>query len=200
MNDQVDHHSKPLTATTVAVAWCEAIAKRLNQTYPQAGITFGYIGDCSSRHDDRSWRFFTKIPGVSPDSPNNRSFGSSSTEYLSKLAELAEKILEPELRGWLGLERQVAAQDPLSSAPLKAQAQALYRMSDEVQGRNSEATMKREALNAAAGSIMKVAQQLDKAADEGGFTVLRAQRREALAQGEASNEGQGVQSFPRARA
>lgn len=39
----------------------EELKKELAAKYPEVGLTFGYIGNCGSGYDDRSWYFFTKI-------------------------------------------------------------------------------------------------------------------------------------------
>jgi hypothetical protein len=40
----------------------QEVQNRLAEKYPGVGLTFGYIGNCNDRYDDRLWKFFTKVP------------------------------------------------------------------------------------------------------------------------------------------
>ena len=46
----------------------------LENMFPTAGLTFGYIGNCSpcGTKDDRSWKFFTKLPPVNDGFYSNK--------------------------------------------------------------------------------------------------------------------------------
>lgn len=81
---------------------CSLLAAKMNLIYPEAGVSFGYIGNLSTSYDDRDWRFFTKIQD--PKDPVNRfCFGGGATDELEKLFERANEKLESFLHKALGL-------------------------------------------------------------------------------------------------
>ena len=101
------------TATKSVFDKCEDLVKELNQRYPAAGLSFGYIGNVSHQYDDRSWRFFTKIKPIFDNksqfhqSRNNWSFGSCATGDVPHLYAYAKRLLEAQIRTWLGIDGQI---------------------------------------------------------------------------------------------
>ena len=92
--DQVDPgwRSRPRTASVGNQL--QTFGESLARKYPEAGITFGYIGNVrSSDDDDRSWKFFTRIPKT-PFSHQTMSFGNYSTEDLPEMVVWAKSNLE----------------------------------------------------------------------------------------------------------
>lgn len=74
---------------------CSVLASILDQKYPQANISFGYIGNLYRDLDDRSWQFFTSLqnePGGWGD--NRATFGSHATQNLHDLWLTASEELE----------------------------------------------------------------------------------------------------------
>ena len=70
----------------------EEISKKLAEKYPHMKISFGYIGNCSSRpggYDDRSWRFFYVTGDVRQ--PGTQSFGYYDTAGLPKFLKYMRK-------------------------------------------------------------------------------------------------------------
>lgn len=73
---------------------CTLLSQELNKRYPDAGLSFGYIGNLGPQLDDRSWRFFTKIEVGTGNHRSRVYFGGYGTDDLPKLADRAEKGLE----------------------------------------------------------------------------------------------------------
>lgn len=69
----------------------DALVLRLNAKYPEAMLSFGYIGNLSAQHDDRGWFFFTKL--ATPDRSNYR-YALGSTAVLESTVAKAESNLE----------------------------------------------------------------------------------------------------------
>ena len=73
----------------------EKLVRELATKYPNAGLSFGYIGNCSKRWgDDRSWSVFTKIPR-SVGFGGSIYWGSYNTDELDQMFECAKTRLEP---------------------------------------------------------------------------------------------------------
>ena len=81
----------------------DELQKELAAKYPQAGLTFGYIGNCEPWGDDRSWRFFTKFPHMIDKVNRSPQWGYSDTKGLPEMIAKAEVELEAWLRKQLGL-------------------------------------------------------------------------------------------------
>lgn len=87
---------------------CERLQSELSEKYPEAGLTFGYIGNVYAQDDldDRGWKFFTDLPHIIDGFYNKRpsfpEWGVDS-QFLPNLAERASQELEPWLRRQLGL-------------------------------------------------------------------------------------------------
>lgn len=88
----------------VALERCDELCDKLSARYPEAGLSFGYIGNIERWGDDRGWRFFTHLKDAHW---RDMSFGSQATENLPRLLEYAEKGLEPFLRKHLRLDTEV---------------------------------------------------------------------------------------------
>lgn len=91
----------------VAHKRCETMLKGMRAAFPEAGLSFGYIGNLSSTRDDRSWYFFSNIP--KKDSRGSLtgeswSLGGYSTDNLTQLADWAETELPKRLRRLLDPE------------------------------------------------------------------------------------------------
>lgn len=75
---------------------CQALLTRLQAAYPEAKLTFGYIGNVySNGDDDRSWMFWAgayRTTGFYYG--NSASFGRADSAALDKLADKAERELE----------------------------------------------------------------------------------------------------------
>lgn len=91
----------------------DRLVEALNARYPEAGLSFGYIGNLSmDGGDDRTWHVFTKIPedknpfprGHTYRYPRNYSWEGASTDGVPAMADRAEKDLEIFVRRALGLE------------------------------------------------------------------------------------------------
>jgi hypothetical protein len=76
---------------------CRALLDTLKAKYPEVRLSFGYVGNCSSRYDDRSWRFFTKVmdPKDAPYTFSWGLYGGYTSENLDKMADDAAVKLEP---------------------------------------------------------------------------------------------------------
>lgn len=87
---------EPVSATPYEK--CSALVEEMREKYPNAGLSFGYIGNLSvcGRHDDRSWMFFTQIPR--PDRSDGLTFGSHGTDQLDALWDRAEHGFETFIR------------------------------------------------------------------------------------------------------
>lgn len=72
--------------------------------YPEAGLSFGYIGNCDVRgqQDDRSWRVFTRVS--MPTAGQRYDWGNHATNRLAVMADLAEQSLENWVRCVAGLD------------------------------------------------------------------------------------------------
>jgi hypothetical protein len=80
---------------------CENVLKGLRAAFPEAGLSFGYIGNLTSQMDDRSWRFFSHIPKKDAhgfETGESWSFGGYSTEDLDHCAAWAEAELGKRIR------------------------------------------------------------------------------------------------------
>lgn len=80
---------------------CETMLKGMRAAFPEANLSFGYIGNLSNTRDDRSWYFFSSIP--QKDSRGSLtgeswSVGGYSTDNLTQLADWAETELPKRLR------------------------------------------------------------------------------------------------------
>ncbi len=84
--------TQDLRSTTQSM---DKLVAELAAKYPQAGLSFGYLGNYSRRWgDDRSWSVFTKISSANVHS-NSVYWGSFSTEDLPRMLEQAQTHLEP---------------------------------------------------------------------------------------------------------
>lgn len=79
------------------------LTETLKSRYPEAGLSFGYIGNCDidpRKFDDRSWRIFSKVEGPQ----GKRSWGGCSTEQVPDMFKKAEAELETWVRRVVGIE------------------------------------------------------------------------------------------------
>lgn len=75
----------------------KAQVTKLAETYPDLGLTFGYIGNCDlfgQRWDDRRWYVFTKLATPASKGACDISFGGYPTSQLGHLMIQAERKLE----------------------------------------------------------------------------------------------------------
>lgn len=78
-----------------------AIEQRLKRTYPDVGLSLGYVGNLSTWGDDRAWKFFTKVAkphGTQAYAYEQFSWGYATSANLTALAEKAEAGLEDWLK------------------------------------------------------------------------------------------------------
>ncbi len=81
-----------------AYAMMDVLVADLAERYPQAGLSFGYIGNLSRHGDDRSWSVFTKLTAEAPgESPRNLYWGASRSESMEDMLDNAQRHLE----GWV---------------------------------------------------------------------------------------------------
>lgn len=90
----------------------QQLVDTLKSRHPNAGLSFGYIGNCGigpGSQDDRSWRIFTKVPKDPGKDAGCFSWGGYSSDRLPEMFVRAEK----ELENWV---RCVVAIDPWPQA------------------------------------------------------------------------------------
>lgn len=95
---------------------CEMLAATMAARYPEAGISWGYIGNLGGT-DDRGWYFFTDIVDHNDLLAGGRrsNLGGEGAATLPELADRAEKHLERWLRTRLGLPVDAAGLDVLDT-------------------------------------------------------------------------------------
>lgn len=103
-----------------------AFVNGLNDRFPQAGLSFGYIGNCGHTFgtfaDDRSWQVFSKIRHADPAFPlqsKRWTYGYVATENLLHLAADVEAFLEDEVRSALDKADVQAGRCPPEAGPDK---------------------------------------------------------------------------------
>jgi hypothetical protein len=99
--------SKQDEVTSAANKRCEAMLKGMQAAFPEAGLSFGYIGNLSRTMDDRSWYFFSNIPKKDSDGSltgDSWALGGYSTANLPQLADWAETELPKRVRRLLDPE------------------------------------------------------------------------------------------------
>lgn len=80
---------------------CEVVLKAMQAAFPEAGLSFGYIGNLSRTMDDRSWYFFSGIPSKDSHGASTGeswSHGGYSTDNLHHLADWAETEMPKRMR------------------------------------------------------------------------------------------------------
>lgn len=115
---------------------CESVLKGLRAAFPEAGLSFGYIGNLTNQMDDRSWRFFSHIPKKDAHGFENGefwSFGSYSTDDLPQCAAWAEVELGKRIR---------RALDPAFDA--KCRINDWFRASDAIKEQHPGAIFHRQ--------------------------------------------------------
>lgn len=83
---------------------CDLMRIKFDILYPEAGLTFGYLGNLTPIRDDRGWTFFTKVDSPASTGSNRYRFGDHKTSDLRELYESAAEQLEPFLRKILNLD------------------------------------------------------------------------------------------------
>jgi hypothetical protein len=62
------------------------LIEAMRLTYPELGLSFGYIGNCGQWGDDRCWCVFTKLSSKPAANACNVSWGYANTQDVAKLA------------------------------------------------------------------------------------------------------------------
>ena len=82
------------TASTTPDRELAVLVDRLKRKYPEANLSYGYLGNVGRGGDDRSWYVFSKLSRPKSYGHKSYKWGGQSTENLDKLSAWAKPKLE----------------------------------------------------------------------------------------------------------
>ena len=116
----------------------DLIARALTAVCPDGRIRLGYIGNCSPRFDDRSWRFFHPLPGK--DGFAQSQGGGTPQQLLTEYLAHTERFVQWADGSWFY---------PKNIAARKARNEA-YRLTPAYAAKRADRKARRDVKRAAA--------------------------------------------------